>query len=109
LRVDELRALDRLGDEARAQIGAELAAVVIGSTDGVPHRQFATDLANRWGIGDRYRDNGVLILAALDDRAAEIVHGEGIDDDVRVTITLEIMHGEMVPRFRAGDPGSRPR
>lgn len=104
LRMEDLQALDRLGDEVKTQTGAELAVVVVDSTDGAPHRAFATDLANRWGIGDREKDNGVLVFAALDDRAAEIVLGEGIDDAAQVAIALEIMHEDMVPRFRAGDP-----
>ena len=103
LEAGDLQALDRLGDEVKAQTGAELAVAVIGSTDGVPHRQFATELANRWGIGDREKDNGVLVFAALDDRAAEITLGEGIDDAGNVAIALDIMHGVMVPRFRDGD------
>jgi len=104
LQPDTVRALDQLGDEVKTQTGAELAVVVVPSTDGVPQRQFATELANRWGLGDREKNNGVLVFAALDDRAAEIVLGEGIDDAGLVTVALDIMHGEMVPRFRAGDP-----
>jgi uncharacterized protein len=106
LRTEDLVALERLGDEVAAQTGAQLGVAVVGSTDGAPHRQFATDLANRWGLGDREKDNGVLVFAALDDRAAEIVLGDGIDDAGHVTIALEIMHGDMVPRFRDGDPAA---
>ena len=106
LRAEDVQALDRLGEEVKAQTGAELAVVLIDSTDGRPHREFATALSNRWGIGDREKDNGVLVFAALADRAAEIVLGDGIDGPEQVRIAEEIMQGEMVPRFRAGDPGA---
>lgn len=105
LHRDDLQALDRLGDEVKAQTGAELAVVVIGSTDGAGAREFATSLANGWGIGEAEKDNGVLIFAALDDRAAEIILGDGVDGPEQVQASEAIMQGEMVPRFRAGDPG----
>src|SRR5262245_34317171 len=104
LSSETLQALDRLGELVQQQSGAGLAVAVVPSTEGVPHRQFATDLANRWGIGDREKDNGVLVFAALDDRAAEIVLGDGIDNALEVTAAQEVMNTVMVPRFRNGDP-----
>lgn len=96
--------LDRLGDDVKARTGAELAVVVVGSTDGVEPREFATRLFNHWGIGERDKNNGLLLFAALDDRAAEIVLGDGIDSDDQVRASEEIMQGVMVPYFRQGDP-----
>ena len=88
---------------AEARDGSELAVVTIASTDGADARAFATQLFNRWGIGDNSRDNGVLIFVAIEDRAAELILGDGIDDDAQVAIADGIMQGEMVPRFRNGD------
>jgi uncharacterized protein len=96
--------LNRLGDEVQAAGVGQLAVVVVDTTDGAPHRQFATELANRWGIGDVEKDNGVLVFAAIEDRAAEIVLGDGIDDAGQVTIALDVMHSVMLPRFRSQDP-----
>lgn len=104
LTPETLRELDRLGDEVKARNGAEIAVVVIGSTDGEQPRAYATRLANAWGIGSAETNNGLLILAALDDRAAEIVLGTGVDSARSRQEADEIMQGEMVPRFRAGDP-----
>lgn len=103
--AETLRQMDRLGEEVKAANGGEIAVVVIGSTDGVPSHDFAVRLANHWGIGDRQKNNGVLLLAALSDRSADIVLGEGIDTTVNNRLSEEIMQGEMVPRFRAGNPG----
>jgi uncharacterized protein len=95
--------LNRLGDDVKARTGAELAVVVIPTTGGAEHRDFATRLFNLWGIGERGKDNGVLVFAALDDRAAEIILGNGVDDDARVRASEAIMQEVMVPRFREGD------
>src|SRR5262249_28580195 len=48
---ERLAEIDRVGDEVRAKGGGEIAVVVIGTTDGVPSRPFATRLFNRWKIG----------------------------------------------------------
>lgn len=101
---EALRELDRLGDEVKRRTGSEIAVAVIGSTRGEEPRAFATRLFNAWEIGSAEADNGLLILAALDDRAAEIVLGTGVDSARSRQEADEIMQGEMVPRFRAGDP-----
>jgi uncharacterized protein len=79
--------------------------VVIGSTDGAEPHQFATDLFNRWHIGEANKNNGVLVFAALDDRKAEIILDDGLDDEARVQASREIMQGIVVAKFKAGDPG----
>lgn len=101
--------IDRIAGAMREQGRGELAVVVIGSTGGAPHRDFATRLANTWGVGSAERNDGVLILAALDDRAVEIVLGLGLDDPAEIRTSQEIVDGEMIPRFRAGDPAGAVR
>jgi uncharacterized protein len=103
--IETLQLIDRVGDEARTQAGAEITVVAVGSVGGVDPREFANRLFNAWGIGDRARNNGVLVLAALDDHAVEIVLGSGIDGERNEQVSAEIIQSEMVPRFRAGDPG----
>lgn len=83
LPAETVAELNRLGDEVKAQTGAEIAVVVVGTIDGADPRQFATGLFNAWGIGEAEKKNGLLVFAALDDRAAEIILGDGISDDAR--------------------------
>jgi uncharacterized protein len=99
------REIDRLGDEVKAKTGAEIAVVVVGSLHGAPAHDFAVRLFNAKGIGDRTRNDGVLVFAALDDHDAEIVLGSGIDNEQSRRTSREIMQSEMIPLFRAGDPG----
>ena len=99
-----LENLNRLGDEVKARTRGEIAVAVVDDIDDVNTRGFATRLFNRWGIGRRGIDDGVLIFVSLDDRRAEIILGSGIDDPQRRRASEEIMQSEMVPRFRQGDP-----
>ncbi|MDH3717186.1 MAG: TPM domain-containing protein [Planctomycetota bacterium] len=95
--------LNKLCDELNRQHGAEMAVVVVGTIGGENHRAFATRLFNHWGIGSAQRDNGILIFAALDDRKAEIILGDGIDEAHQVRAADQIMQNQMVPRFKRGD------
>ena len=97
--------IDRLGDQVHAANGAELLVVVIDSTDGVPSRDFAIDLFNHWGLDESAQGKGLLLFAALGDRSAELVLGRDLDTPANNQASEAIMQGEMVPRFRAGDPG----
>ena len=97
--------IDLLGDQIHAANGAELVVVVIDSTGGEPPRDFAIRLFNHWGLDESARGKGLLLFAALDDRAAEIVLGRDLDTPANNQASEAIMQGEMVPRFRVGKPG----
>jgi len=101
-----LNALDELGREVKSRTGHEQMVVCVASTDGENQRTFATRLFNRWQLGDRSRNDGVLLFVALADRRAEFVLGDGIDNDAQVTLTQQIVDQDMLPRFRAGDPNA---
>lgn len=95
--------LNRISDDLHSRTGAQMAVVVVGSTDGADARDFATRLFNSWGIGRADRNDGVLIFAALDDRAAEVILGDGFPATQGEGTAEAIMQTEMVPRFRDGD------
>jgi uncharacterized protein len=64
--------------------------------------QFATNLFNTWGIGDATRNDGVLILVAVDDRKVRIEIGAGYApsyDDVMAEVITE----HMLPYFRRNE------
>lgn len=104
LSAEDRDLLALLGDQVHTQNGAELAVVTIRSTAGQDHRRFATELFNAWRLGDAQRNNGLLLFVAIDDRAAEIILGDGIDSDAEVAKSDRIMQDELVARFRRGDP-----
>ncbi len=103
---ETLRQFDLIGDQVQATNGGELAVAVVDTTGGFPSRSFATSLFNTWRIGQRGRDNGVLLFAALDDHKVEIVLGHGLANPLLQRASEEIVEGVLVPRFRQGDPAS---
>jgi uncharacterized protein len=97
----DVSTIDALAGRARA--GGELVVVVIDSVSGAVPRNYTTALFNRWGLDDRRRNRGVMLLAALKDRKAEIVVGDGYPGSV-LSVTDRIMRDVVVARFKAGRP-----
>ncbi len=95
--------LNRVGDQVQAQTGAEMAVVVVDSTDGTPARDLAARLLTAWEIGETRKSNGLLLFVAINDGATEIALGEGIRDAARLWESQAVQRMEMAPRFRRGD------
>ncbi len=88
--------------------GTEIIVVTIHSISDYPGTEnssiesFATGLFNRWGIGNRPRNDGILLLVAVSDRKARIELGAGYGKS-RDGDSARIMREVIVPRFRKGD------
>ncbi len=81
----------------------QITIVTIQSLDGNEVAQYAVELANNWGIGRRGKHNGVLVLAAIQDRRMNISTGYGLEGALPDVITGRIIRNEMTPAFRKGD------
>ncbi|MHB8872710.1 MAG: TPM domain-containing protein [Myxococcaceae bacterium] len=103
IRHPTLADLDRIAGEVDVGGGGQLGVAVVDSTSGAPHRDFATAVFNRWGVGHAGRNDGVLLFVALADRKAEIVLGDGLLS-VPTFETDRIMRDDIVANFRRGDP-----
>lgn len=63
---------------------------------------FATGLFNKWGIGNRPRNDGILLLVSVGDRKARIELGAG-HVAARDAEASRIMQNTIVPEFRSGN------
>ncbi|BCW94817.1 MAG: TPM domain-containing protein [Fimbriimonadales bacterium] len=103
LNPQQKAALNRTIDQLERDTGAEIAVVILRRTQGATPKEYATELFNRWGVGKRDADNGVLMLVALGDRRVEIETGYGMEAILPDAVAGEILDTAVVPRFRAGD------
>jgi uncharacterized protein len=95
--------LDRLcGQLDHSQANAQVAVVTVRSLDGMDSAEFANALEDKWKIGKKGSDRGVLVLLAVNDhkRRIEVGYGlEGILPDAK----LGDIGREMVPYLRGND------
>jgi uncharacterized protein len=83
----------------------EIAVVTLKSTGSIPIEDYANELFNRWGIGKKGKDNGVLILVAVDDRKVRIEVGYGLEPILTDARAGDIIRRVLAPEFRRGDFG----
>src|SRR5437588_865742 len=70
LSAAEKESLEQKCRELREKTGAQLAVVILKSLQGGQIDDFAVKLFKRWGIGQKDKKNGALLLVALDDHKA---------------------------------------
>jgi uncharacterized protein len=103
LSAEQKARLNRLISALERETGAEVAVVILRRAQGATPKEYATELFNKWGVGKRDADNGVLMLVALGDRRVEIETGYGMEAIIPDAVAGEILDTAVVPRFRKGD------
>lgn len=103
LSEDAERSLDAVSAGLRQRVGAEIAVVTVPETGGQSPKQFATELFNLWGVGDRTQDNGVLVLIVTEARRVEVETGYGAEGALPDHKVGRILDTYVVPRYRQGD------
>lgn len=77
----------------------QIAVVIMQSTGDYDIADYAVRLAQKWGIGSKEHDNGILLLVALKDRKVTIQTGYGVEGAVPDAIAYRIINSEIKPAF----------
>lgn len=80
----------------------QIAIVMISTLDGYPVDDYAIKLAEKWGIGQKGTNNGVLIFVAKDDRKIFIPTGYGMEGVMPDGLVKRIIENDIKPAFREG-------
>jgi len=96
-RIDgELAALER-------ESGDQVAVLIVHSLDGEPLEEYSIKVAQTWKLGQKGKDNGILLLISRNDRKLRIEVGYGLEGTLSDLRSNEIIDGVIRPRFRQGD------
>jgi uncharacterized protein len=78
----------------------QIAILIIPSLRGEALEDYSLRVAEKWKLGQRGKDNGVLLLIAVEDRQIRIEVGYGLEGVLPDVICNRIIRNEIVPRFR---------
>ncbi len=95
------QALVALFENVEKQTTAEMAVVTVKSLEGEPIEEYAIGLAHN-NLGKADKDNGLLILVAVDDREYRIEVGQGLEGDLNDAKVGRIGREYFVPNFQEG-------
>lgn len=95
--------IDSLLFDVRKRTSAEVAVAVIDDIDPSDINDFTTRLFEKWGLGKKDKDNGVLMVLAKTPRKVTIRTGYGAEGILPDVICSHIIRNIMVPRLKDGD------
>lgn len=96
-------------DEARISLACmgvrdsvDIFIVALNSIGDDDPRDFATNLFRKWGIGERSKDNGLLLLMVYDQHAIEIETGYGTEGILPDVICKRVIDEAIIPLMKEG-------
>jgi uncharacterized protein len=81
---------------------AQIAVVILQSTRGVPHMDYAHAFLNQHGVGDKEKSNGLVFLTAIKDRFTYVATGYGAESYLPDSMAGRIRDQVIIPQFKAG-------
>lgn len=103
LDADTRQELEKLSADLEAKTTDQLVTVTLKSLRGTSIEDYGYQLGRKWQIGQKDKDNGVLLIVAPNDRRVRIEVGYGLEPTLTDAISSVIVQGSILPRFRAGD------
>lgn len=97
-----LRLEQALTDFERSD-STQIVVLTIPSLQGDSLEDYSIRVAQSWGIGQKGKDNGALLLVDRDDHKVRIEVGYGLEGRLTDLISGRIVDNVIVPRFKAGD------
>ena len=82
--------------------GTQIVVVTVPSLGGQPVAEYARALGTSWEIGQRAKNNGVVVLLSEQEHAVSIQAGSGLRSRITPAVTSQII-SQMTPGFRQGN------
>lgn len=111
------RVNDRAGllePEARARLerklqayeqrtGQQFVLLIVPSLEGDPIEDFSIRVAERWQVGRKGKDDGLLLLIAAAERQVRVEVGYGLEGEITDALSSRVIRNVISPAFRRGD------
>lgn len=96
--------IETYASEVEKSTGAQMALVTIDSTQGEPIEDVANTIYRAWGVGQKGKNEGILLLLAVNDRRSRLEVGYGLEPVLPDGLDGSILR-EMRPALRQKNYG----
>jgi len=104
MKAQDTKTVETLAAAVKEKTGAELALVTVESY--APYAsisEYSIALAEAWGVGERSKDNGVILVLAMKEREVRIEVGYGLEGAIPDSVAGRILDTVVIPAFRQDD------
>jgi uncharacterized protein len=91
--------------ELEAKSGIQLVVATVTSLESQEIEPYANELFRNWKLGEKTKNNGVLLLVAPNERRVRVEVGYGLEGTLTDALAKVIIANAIAPRFKAGDFG----
>ena len=103
LSADDRRQLEQDLEALEKKSTDQLVIYTTRSLQGYPIEDFGYRLGRAWAIGQKGKNNGVILLVAPNDRKVRIEVGRGLEPQLTDLMTKLIIENAILPAFRRND------
>ncbi len=97
--------LNGILQELEQKTGAQYIILTVKTTEGVPIQQFSIGLTDKWRLGQKGKDNGMLFVLAAADRKYWFNTGYGLEGFITDQYCGQVGRDVLVPFLKKGDYG----
>lgn len=96
------RSLNGILQELAQKTGAQYIILTVDTTGGMPIEQFSIELAEKWKLGQKGKDNGMLFVLAKNDRKWRFEAGYGLEGFITDQLCGRVGRNVLVPYIKQG-------
>jgi uncharacterized protein len=101
--TDSRRTIETKLADLEAKSSIQLVVATVTSLEGQEIEPYANQLFRAWQLGEKTRNNGVLLLVAPNERRVRIEVGYGLEGTLTDALSQVIITNAIAPRFKTGD------
>jgi uncharacterized protein len=105
LDMDTKEYLVSVGSELENKTGAQAVIVIINSLEGNDESSYGNELFRAWGIGQKEKNNGLLVLLSMEEKRWRVEVGRGLEGAIPDILSNRVMEDAAVPEFKNGNYG----
>ncbi|AYF54651.1 beta-propeller domain-containing protein, methanol dehydrogenase [Clostridium novyi] len=92
-----------VGNELETKTGAQCIIVIVNSIEDYDIRDYGNKLFRKWGIGQKEKNNGLLVLVSIKDKKWSVEVGRKLEGAIPDTLSNRIMNNIAVEEFKKGN------
>lgn len=103
VKYDDRKAIEADLAALEAKSTDQIVVVTLKSLQGYPIEDYGYQLGRKWGIGQKDKNNGILLIVAPNERKVRIEVGRGLEPLMTDLMSAMIIQNRILPVFRRGD------